>query len=317
VIAVRLLEPMMAVPSSTLPEGRPWTYEVKWDGYRALAYIRNGTITLRSRNLKDFTAAYPEVVKTLQTITAGAAILDGEIVALDEDGRPSFQALQHRTVRPHAVAYYVFDILHLDGRDVLRESLEMRRDLLTSTVKGSRVLLSTELPGSPAEIVAAVKRLGLEGVVAKRRKSIYEPGRRSHAWIKVRFSLRQEFVIGGYVPDGKTFDSVLVGYYDTTRGLLCAGKVRAGFTPALRRAVSVELERHRTRRCPFTNLPNSRKSHWGEGITAEEMAMLFWVKPVIVAEVAFTEWTSDGSLRHAAFVALREDKPASDVRRDT
>jgi bifunctional non-homologous end joining protein LigD len=124
-------------------------------------------------------------------------------------------------------------------------------------------------------------------------------------------------VIGGYVPDGKTFDSILVGYYDTTRGLLCAGKVRAGFSPALRRAVSIELERHRTRRCPFTNLPNSRKSHWGEGITAEEMATLFWVKPVIVAEVAFTEWTSDGSLRHAAFVALRDDKPASDVRRDT
>jgi bifunctional non-homologous end joining protein LigD len=156
---------------------------VKWDGYRALAYIRNGTITLRSRNLKDFTAAYPEVVKTLQTITAGAAILDGEIVALDEDGRPSFQALQHRTVAPHAVAYYVFDILHINGRDVLRESLEMRRDVLTSTVKGSRVLLSTELPGSPAEIVAAVKRLGLGGR-GKASEVHLRARRRSHAWIK-------------------------------------------------------------------------------------------------------------------------------------
>jgi bifunctional non-homologous end joining protein LigD len=307
---------MMATPSTTLPTGPGWSYEVKWDGYRTLAVKRGDRITLRSRNLKDFTAQYPSVVKTLTTLNVANVILDGEIVALGSDGRPSFQALQHRTASAHALVFYAFDILHLDGRDLLRDPLETRRAILDEALEGSEVLLSTALPGGLTQIVTEVKRLGLEGIVAKRDTSIYEPGRRSDAWIKVRFSLRQEFVIGGYVPDGKMFDSILVGYYDDNQQLLFAGKVRAGFTPALRANVNAQLAALRTARCPFVNLPNHRKSHWGEGVTAEEMTTLKWVKPSVVAEVSFTEWTNDANLRHAAFVALREDKPAREVRRE-
>jgi len=307
---------MMATPSTTLPTGPDWLYEVKWDGYRALAVIRKGAITLRSRNLKDFTAAYPSAVRTLKTLRVDAAILDGELVAVDANGRPSFQALQHHTA-DHVIVFYAFDLLHLDGRDLTREPLEVRQAALSALLHGSQVLLSSPLPGSPAQIVPAVRRLGLEGIVAKRRRSIYTPGRRSAAWIKVRFSLRQEFVIGGVKPDGKTFDSILVGYYDESGRLQYAGKVRAGFTPPLRKAVHAALMPLGTSRCAFANLPSHKTSHWGEGVTAEEMTTIVWVRPKVVAEVAFTEWTRDGNLRHASFVALRNDKPARAVRRET
>jgi bifunctional non-homologous end joining protein LigD len=175
--------------------------------------------------------------------------------------------------------------------------------------------LSEPLPGTPDEIASAVRALGLEGVVAKKRRSTYTPGRRSDAWIKVRFAQHQELVIGGYKPTASAFDSLLVGYYEGRR-LLCAGKVRNGFTPALRARVLDAMRQLQTPRCPFANLPSSRSSHWGEGITAEEMAVIHWVKPALVAEVSFAEWTRDGSLRHAAFIGLRDDKPARSVVRE-
>jgi len=177
------------------------------------------------------------------------------------------------------------------------------------------LLLSEPLPGRPQEITEAVRRLGLEGVVAKKRRSTYTPGRRSDAWIKVRFAQRQELVVGGYKPTAAAFDSLLVGFYEG-RKLMCAGKVRNGFTPALRAQVFDAMRPLETPRCPFANLPSSKSSHWGEGITLEEMSAIHWVKPVLVAEVSFAEWTRDGSLRHAAFIALRDDKPARSVVRE-
>jgi bifunctional non-homologous end joining protein LigD len=152
-------------------------------------------------------------------------------------------------------------------------------------------------------------------VIAKRRRSIYEPGKRSDAWVKVRFAKHQEFVIGGYKPNASTFDSLLVGYYDEGQ-LMCAGKVRNGFTPALRAELFARFAPLHVKRCPFANLPTSRTSHWGEGITAEEMLALRWVKPALVAEVSFVEWTRDGSLRHAAFLGLRDDKRPQEVHRE-
>ena len=336
------IPPMLAVAAKSLPAGREWSYEVKWDGYRAQAVKRGASVSLVSRNGKDLTRQFPSIASDAQTIDAADAVVDGEIVALDEHGRPSFQALHHWDTAGLALVYYAFDLLHLNGRDLVREPLERRRSLLKQIVAGSRLLLSEPLPGTPAEIAVAVKEMNLEGVVAKRRDSVYEPGKRSDAWVKVRFARRQEFVVGGFKPAGGGFDSILVGYYENAarqvRGvrngrnvrdggrapasggrakLMCAGKVRNGITPGARAELTARFGRLLTPGCPFANLPTSRSSHWGEGITAEEMPALRWVKPVVVVEVSFVEWTRDGSLRHASFEGLRDDKSARDVVRET
>jgi len=311
---LRAPRPMMATPATALPAGDDWSYEVKWDGYRTLALKDGARVTLLSRNLKDATRLYPTVARAVAALRVKAAIVDGELVALDDHGRPSFQALHHQSAR--AVVFYAFDLLHLDGRDLMRAPLEERRRALARVVAGSGVLLNEALPGTPQQIEEAVRAVDLEGVVAKRRTSIYVPGKRSAAWVKVKFSARQEFVVGGYKPTAAAaFDSLLVGYYDE-RSLYFAGKVRAGLTPHLRAALLERIAPLETPRCPFVNLPSGRTGHWGEGITEEEMAVLTWVKPVVVVEVSFTEWTRDGSLRHAAFVAVRDDKPAREVRRE-
>jgi bifunctional non-homologous end joining protein LigD len=307
---------MMAVPAAALPRGEEWSYEVKWDGYRAQAVKRGAAVSLASRNLKNITKTFAPIAAAVARLAVRDAVLDGEIVALDSEGRPSFQALHHASLAGTSLAYYAFDLLHVDGRDLTREPLDARRAELRRVVDGSDVLLSDELPGSAAQIEAAVRGLGLEGVVAKRRRSTYMAGRRSDAWVKVRFARRQELVVGGYKPAGANFDSILVGYYADDGRLLAAGKVRSGFTPHLRAELFARLKRLEARTCPFANLPSARSSHWGEGITADEMREIRWLKPALVAEISFTEWTRDGSLRHAAFVALRSDKPARDVRRE-
>jgi DNA ligase D-like protein (predicted ligase) len=306
---------MAAVSAAELPDGPDWSYEVKWDGYRAQAVKNGASVSLASRNLKNITRQFPEVVSAAAALHAKTAVLDGEIVALGADGRPSFQALHHASTEGLSIVYYAFDLLHLNGRTLTDRPLDERREALRTVVAGTRVLLSDPLPGTAAQIAAAVRGLGLEGVVAKRRGSLYAPGRRSDAWIKVRFAQRQELVIGGFKPSATSFDSLLVGYYDG-RKLMCAGKVRAGFTPHLRAQVFERIKGLQTSGCPFVNLPSARSGHWGEGISADDMKALRWVKPKQVAEISFVEWTRDGSLRHAAFVALRDDKAAADVVRE-
>ena len=307
---------MMATRAASLPDGSEWSYEVKWDGYRAQAIKSGKLVALASRNLKDITRQFPGIAAATARMPAQSAILDGEIVALDREGRPSFQALHHWSFEGLSLVYYAFDLLHLNGRDLTKQPLDERRAALRTVVDGTApLLLSEPLPGRPQEITEAVRRLGLEGVVAKKRRSTYTPGRRSDAWIKVRFAQRQELVIGGYKPTAAAFDSLLVGYYEG-RQLMCAGKVRNGFTPALRAQVFDAMRPLETPRCPFVNLPSSKSSHWGEGITLEEMSVIRWAKPVLVAEVSFAEWTRDGSLRHAAFIGLRDDKPARSVVRE-
>jgi bifunctional non-homologous end joining protein LigD len=307
--------PMMATIASELPIGAQWSYEVKWDGYRA-ELINDGTRTrLISRNLKNLTDDYPQIPAALHTVTKELVLLDGEIVALDEHGRPSFQALQHRSLKRSAVVYYAFDLLHLDGTDYRTKRLAERRRALQSLNFAAPILLSAPLPGTPREIERVARGAGLEGIVAKRIDSLYEPGIRTRNWLKVKFNRRQEFVIGGYKPAGDTFDSVLVGYFDSRR-FVCAGKVRAGFRPQTRREVFHRLVDAGIERCPFVNLPNSTgKTHWGEGITAEEMTTLRWVTPTLVIEVAFVEWTAGGNLRHASFAGVRDDKSPRDVQR--
>jgi bifunctional non-homologous end joining protein LigD len=179
------------------------------------------------------------------------------------------------------------------------------------------VLLSEPLPGTPEQIEREIRRLGLEGVVAKRRGSTYRHGERSDAWVKVKFSPRQEFVVGGYKPNGTSLESILVGYYDDRKRLHYAAKVRAGLTPHVRAEFFEQLSKQPLTTCPFTDLPNSHgRGHWGEGITAEDMKSLKWVKPTVVVEVAFVEWTSDGLLRHPQFVGVRDDRKATGVARE-
>ncbi|HEY1305431.1 MAG TPA: hypothetical protein VGF24_17865, partial [Vicinamibacterales bacterium] len=160
-----------------------------------------------------------------------------------------------------------------------------------------------------------VRALGLEGVIAKRRMSTYIPGERSAAWLKVKLDRQQEFVVGGYRPGPHGVDALLVGYYEA-RSLCFAGKVRAGFTPRVRREVATALRPLHTTRCPFADLPNDRTSHWGGGVTADQMDEMQWVRPSLVAQIRFVEWTGDGHLRHAAFLGLRTDKPARQIHRE-
>jgi bifunctional non-homologous end joining protein LigD len=315
-VAFPFIQPMAARVVDRLPEGDDWMYEVKFDGYRALL-MKDGTqVRLRSRNDKDLTHTYRSIAAAGAKLKARRAIVDGEIVALDPDGRPSFQALQHRGAHPgHTIVFYAFDLLHLDDDDFTSLPLDRRRERLPAVLDGSGVLLSIELPGVAQQVIDAVTRLGLEGVVAKRRSSKYRPGERNTAWVKLKLDRQQEFVIGGYRPGPNGIDAVLVGYYSGTQ-LCFAAKVRAGFTPHVRREVFALLRRRHIARCPFADLPNGKTSHWGGGVTPEQMNEMQWVAPEVVAQVRFVEWTPDGHLRHAAFLGLREDKPPRQITRE-
>src|SRR5688500_1263209 len=228
------VEPMQAAIVTSLPEGDRWLYEVKFDGYRAIAIKDGARVDIRSRNNKDLASAYPTVLAAIKRLPVKAVALDGEVVAVDSSGRPSFQALQHRSARTeHHIVYYAFDVLHIDGKDLTARPLDERRRWLPRVVTGSDVLASVELPGSAADVIEAVGAMGLEGVVAKRRDSKYEAGKRSGAWVKLKLDRQQEFVVGGFRPIARSVDALLVGYYEG-RQLHFAGKVRAGMTPRIR-----------------------------------------------------------------------------------
>jgi len=307
---------MTATLVQTLPEGPAWMYEVKLDGYRALILKSGSHVQIRSRNDKNLSGAYAGVDTAAKRINAHSVVLDGEVVAIDPEGHPSFQALQHRAAHPrHSIVYYTFDVLHLDGVDLTRLPLEQRRADLQRIVKGSGLRISQELPGTAQQVIAAVQRLGLEGVIAKRRDSRYDAGQRSGAWVKLKLDKQQEFVIGGYRPGNHGIDALIVGYQEDKQ-LRYAGKVRAGFTPHVRREVFDVLKPLHTARCPFIDLPNSKTSRWGAGITADEMDEMQWVTPKLLAQIRFVEFTAEGHLRHAAFLGLRIDKNAKDAVRE-
>jgi DNA ligase D-like protein (predicted ligase) len=313
----RFVPPMAAELVDRLPEGDDWIYELKLDGYRALVIKNGGDVQIRSRNDKDLTRAYPDIHRAGTRLRAESAVVDGEVVAVDAaTGRPSFQALQHRTAHAgHAIVFYAFDLLYLNGVSLEARPLDERRARLGDVVKDSGLLLSEPLPGTAAQVADAVRAFGLEGVIAKRRNSRYVAGQRGKTWVKLKLDKQQEFVIGGYRPGPYGVDSLLVGVF-AGRALRFAGKVRAGFTPRLRRDVHTALEDLHVDRCPFVDLPNAKPSRWGGGVTADQMGEMRWVSPKRVAQVRFVEWTADSHLRHAAFLGLRADKPARSVRRE-
>jgi len=309
---------MAAQPVTELPEGDEWLYELKLDGYRALLIKDADDVIIQSRNQKDLTRMVPTVATAGRKLKAEQAILDGELVAVDESGRPSFQALQHRSLHPnHAILFYAFDLLALNGQDVTQKPLTERRAQLAKLIPtDAHLRLLQPLPGTAEEIVRAVRAMGLEGVIAKRKNSRYQPGERSADWQKLKLERSQEFVIGGYrLASPSSIDALLVGTYEGGQ-LRFAAKVRAGLIPHLRRRLLNDLKPLRTARCPFSNLPDTDTSRWGGGVTAAEMKTLQWVKPKLLAQIRFVEWTAEGRLRHAKFLSLRSDKSAKDVHRD-
>jgi bifunctional non-homologous end joining protein LigD len=308
---------MKATLVGQLPAGNEWLYEIKWDGYRALAAKRGHSVRLLSLKNKNLSNDFPAVMEAVRGVAADTVLIDGEIVAVDKRGCPSFQMLQNRASlgRDWQIVYYAFDLLELEGEDWKPRALTERKERLQQVLSGSEVRYNAELPGSPEAVVRTVRQAGLEGVIAKRRDSIYRASTRSNTWLKLKLEQSQEFVIGGYNPDSGSFQSILVGYYERDK-LMFAGKVRQGFNPALRSTLLNKLKPLLTSRCPFHNLPTSKKSHFGEGITADDMNKLRWLKPKLVAQVRFTEWTSYGLLRHATFAGLRDDKEPAEVTRE-
>lgn len=315
--APSFVTPMAAVAVKQLPEGEGWLYEVKFDGYRALIIKDGSHVQLQSRNHKDLTPMYPGIAAAALNLGADQAVVDGEIVALDETGRPRFQALQHRGSHPHYhIVFYAFDVLHVDGSDIIGEPIEKRRALLPKVIGKIPVIrVSDDLAGSASQVLEAVRSLGLEGVIAKRQGSMYQAGERSKDWLKLKLENQQEFVIGGFRPDGRmSIDTLVVGYFEN-KHLKFASKVRAGFTPHIRGQLRRHLEPLGVETCPFADLPTGR-SRWGGGITADEMREFVWVRPELVAQIRFVEWTTEGRLRHAAFLGLRSDKAVRDVHRE-
>ena len=315
---LKFVSPMLAMLVRTLPEGPEWEYELKLDGYRLQAIKDGVQVRLYSRRGNDFTKKFAPIAARVSKIKASSFTLDGEAVAVDARGKPSFQMLQNRGSLPPgwSLAYYCFDLLHLNGEDLKNHPLKERRGLLEGILGNSGVLLSQSLPGTLSQIMQAVKQHGLEGVIAKRLDSKYRAGQRSNLWLKLPLKPNQDFVIGAFRLDGKRLELLLVGYFDGKK-LLFAGKAHQGLNPANRRALLKTLQSLAVQKCPFADLPTSRSGHWGEGVIAEEMGDYVWLKPKVVAEIKFAEWTSGGVLRHAEFVSLRDDKDPKEIVRES
>lgn len=299
-----------------------WMYELKFDGIRLVAVKKGNEVNLISRNGNELASRFPEIVAAVAALPVKDCVIDGEVVALDADGRSSFQLLQAREMeaRRSPVYYYVFDLLQASGRLMLGQPLEERKGLLERLCDGAGDPLrySGEIAGEPKMLLAEVQRRGLEGIIGKLRDSIYEPDRRSGAWIKLKVLNEQEFVIGGYTPPAgarQHFGALLVGYYDGAR-LLFAGKVGTGFNTKLLTSLHKRFKEQERSDCPFADLPSKQGGQWVQGITPALMRRCHWIEPVLVCQVKFAEWTRDAKLRQPVFLGLREDKGARSVKRE-
>jgi bifunctional non-homologous end joining protein LigD len=312
----------MLATAGTLPSADAgWAYEMKWDGLRALAFMSRGAVRLVSRTGRDITHAYPELAAAPDAVAARELVLDGEIVALSGGSRPDFEALQQRMNIGSAaqakvlsaqipVSYLAFDLLWLDGRSLLQQRYALRRELLEAlALQGGWWQVPPSFVGEAAADIQAVSvQQNLEGIVAKRLGSRYEPGRRSPAWRKIKNFSRQEFVVGGWKPGegGRAgwIGSLLVGVYEAGSLIYC-GHVGTGFTQQTLRMLAGKLTPLRRDTSPF-----------GEPVPAEDARYARWVEPELVAEVAFAGWTRSGRLRGPSYKGLRTDKAAADVVRE-
>jgi DNA ligase D-like protein (predicted ligase) len=307
------IEPMDCDPVPNLLDGPGWVYEIKLDGYRAVAVKSDRDVNLFSRRHKSFNHQYPYLVEALNDLPGGT-VVDGEVVALDESGRPNFNLLQSFRKEALHIHYFIFDMLICDNRDLTRLALSERRQLMKSHLKlySPRIRIAEQFDVSANDMLAAVRKQQLEGIVGKRRDSLYEPGKRTGAWIKYRVNRGQELVIGGYVLGPHGFDSLIVGYY-RGKDLIYVARVRNGFVPASRRQVFEKIRPLASSTMPFANLPDTHKSRWGDELTAEKMKDCVWLRPEAVAQIEFLERTEADRLRHSKFVALRDDKNAREV----
>ena len=317
------LTPMLATIGKPPVRGlAEWAVEMKWDGVRAIAFIENGRLRLGSRSGKDITATYPELAGMARAAGHKQALLDGEIVAFS-DSRPDFETLQPRMhvsspaqalrlAQLTPVTYLAFDVLQLDGRSLTGLPYSERRALLNSFFpNGSNWLSPPNFPGEDLDdVLTASAANGLEGVVAKRLDSRYEPGARTGSWLKVKNQLRQEVVVAGWKP-GKgnrtgLIGSLLVGVHDDDGNLIYCGHVGTGFSDVTLRTLSRKLEPLRRKDSPFD-----------QPVPAEDVRNTVWVEPQLVAEVAFDRWTREGRLRAPVYYGLRDDKDPADVVRET
>jgi bifunctional non-homologous end joining protein LigD len=308
------IETMDCLPISKVPEGAQWTYEIKLDGYRLEAVKSKGEVTVYSRRRNVLNAKFGYIADALKKLP-DETVLDGELVAMDDEGRSNFNLLQNFKSAQPKIHYYAFDVLVHRGTLLTERPLEARRAILAKILPRNDHISLSVVGRSADQMLNFVKDHGLEGIVAKRADSIYEPGKRSGLWSKYRVNLGQEFVIGGYTP-GNPFDALIVGFY-RGKDLMFAARVRAGFVPATRREVFGKIKGLKILKCPFANLPEEEPGRWGQGLTAEKMKSCFWVKPDVVVRLDFAEWTGADKLRHTKFVAIRDDKAPRKVVRET
>ena len=307
------IHPMLAISVEKPFDDPDWLFEIKWDGYRAVAFIDKGQTRLVSRNQNDLTNEFPELHDLATYVRAQNAVLDGEVVALDDEGRPSFSLMQQRTgLRgPHRrttrrtdlpILYYVFDLLYIDGYDLRRVSLEERKQILeTIVIPSGSMHYSDHYPGQGIALFEAAKQKGLEGILAKRRTSCYEE-RRGRDWLKIKITQTVDCVIGGYIdPEGSRqhFGSLILGLYDKKGRLIHVGNAGTGFNQNTLKQVFAMLHARESKASPFYGVVDLKKTHW--------------TKPELVAEIKFSEWThetADGGLKLRApvFMGIRDDK---------
>ena len=319
----RFIEPMKAKLVEAPPATGDWIYELKFDGIRLIGVKRDDKVALLSRNENELTNRFPEIVEAIKTLPAPECVIDGEVVALDDEGRSSFQLLQAREMegRKTPVYFYAFDLLQVDGKSLLSLPLDARKNVLEKLCGGvgDPIRYSGAIGGDAQRLLEEVGRRGLEGIIGKQRNSVYEPGRRSGAWIKLKCVHEQEFVIGGYTPpqgSRKYFGAILVGYYENKK-LVFAGKVGTGFTVKSLSMLHKKFQKEARDDCPFVDLPSKQNGQWVQDITPSMMRKMCWVNPVFVCEIKFAEWTRDKKLRAPVFLGLREDKKPGEVVRES